>query len=77
MKQVLLAVGECIGCENMVSASRMNKAVAVFVKERELVHKLFEDGIRVSGELYPARPLSATSIQVTVSNIPYSFIMRI
>lgn len=42
VEQVLVAVGECVRCENIVSASRMNKAVLVFVTERELVHHLME-----------------------------------
>ncbi len=33
VEEVLLAVGEEIGYPNIVSASRMNKAVVVFVKE--------------------------------------------
>ncbi|KAK3542703.1 hypothetical protein QTP86_034785 [Hemibagrus guttatus] len=69
VEQVLMAVGESVGCENIVSA-RMNKAVVVFVKDRELVHQLIEDGIRVSGEFYFVTPLTATTIKVTVSNTP-------
>ncbi|KAK3560490.1 hypothetical protein QTP86_009664 [Hemibagrus guttatus] len=46
-----MAVGESVGCENIVSASRMNKAVVVFVKDRELVHQLIEDGIRAAQRL--------------------------
>ncbi|KAK3557555.1 hypothetical protein QTP70_030485 [Hemibagrus guttatus] len=41
-----MAVGESVGCENIVLASRMNKAGVVFVKDRELVHQLIEDRIR-------------------------------
>ncbi|KAK3558316.1 hypothetical protein QTP86_016565, partial [Hemibagrus guttatus] len=51
VEQVLMAVGESVGCENIMSASRMNKAVVVFVKDRELVHQLIEDGIRVGDGL--------------------------
>ncbi|XP_053543447.1 uncharacterized protein LOC128635298 isoform X2 [Ictalurus punctatus] len=46
LEQVLMAVGELIKCENIVAASRMNKAVVMFVKERELVHQLAENGIK-------------------------------
>ncbi len=35
VESVLLAVGEQIGCENISSASRMNKAVVVFLKEEQ------------------------------------------
>ncbi len=37
VESVLLAVGEQIGCENISSASRMNKAVVVLLKEEQLV----------------------------------------
>lgn len=38
VEQVLQAVGEHVGCENIVSVSQVHKAEVVFVKERELVH---------------------------------------
>ncbi|KAG9272867.1 adhesion G protein-coupled receptor L1 [Astyanax mexicanus] len=45
LESVLLAIGEQVGCDNIVSASRMYRAVVVFVKDRELVHTLVEHGI--------------------------------
>ncbi|KAL6459477.1 hypothetical protein MHYP_G00329490 [Metynnis hypsauchen] len=36
VEDVLLAVGEFVGCENIISASRMKKAVVVFLKEKTL-----------------------------------------
>ncbi len=45
VESVLLAVGEQIGCENISSASRMNKAVAVFLKRNNLLCKLIESGL--------------------------------
>lgn len=55
-----------------ISVSRMNKAMVRFVKERELVHRLTEDRIKVSGEFYSITPitLGATTTEVTVSSIP-------
>lgn len=54
-----------------VSASRMNKAVVVFVEERELVCQLTEDEIKLSAELYSVTPLGATTTKATVLNIPH------
>ncbi len=53
LESVLLAVGEQIGCENISSASRMNKAVAVFLKEEQLV-QLIESGVVINGGFCPS-----------------------
>lgn len=45
MEQVLLAVGEQLGHENITYGSWMNKAVVVFLHEEQLVHLLVERGI--------------------------------
>lgn len=37
VEDVLVAVGEQIGYKNIISASRMNKAVVVFLKEESVV----------------------------------------
>ncbi len=42
VENVLLAMGEIVGHENIVSASRMNKAVVVFCKDEKLVNSLVE-----------------------------------
>ncbi len=70
VEEVLLAVGEEIGYPNIVSASRMNKAVVVFVKEENQVNRLISSGIVVSGDFITVSPLVAPTIKVTVSNVP-------
>ena len=45
VEEVLLAVGEQGGAEFIHSASRMNKAVVVFMKRANLVGKLIASGI--------------------------------
>lgn len=45
VEQVLLAVGEQLGHENITYGSWMNKAVVVFLHEEQLVHLLVERGI--------------------------------
>jgi len=57
VEDVLLVVGELIGYENISSASRMNKAVVVFVKEEELANRLISEGIVVSGDFLTVSPL--------------------
>ncbi len=50
VEDVLLAVGEEVGYDNISSASRMNKAVVIFVKEEKLVNRLVSNRIVVSGD---------------------------
>lgn len=70
VEDVLMAVGEEIGYENISSASRMNKAVVVFVKDESQVNRLLSNGIVVSGEFVIVSPLVAPTTKVTVSNVP-------
>ncbi len=46
-RYVLIEVGNHIGHENIVSASRMNQAVVVFLKEQNLVNRLIVSGLTV------------------------------
>ncbi len=52
-----MTVGEEIGYENILSASRMNKAVVFFVKEEVQVSHLISNGIVVSEEFVVVSPL--------------------
>lgn len=70
VEDVLMAVGEEIGYENILSASRMNKAVVVFVKEEVQVSRLISNGIVVSEEFVVVSPLAAPTTKVTISNVP-------
>ncbi len=70
VENVLLAMGEVVGHENIVSASRMNKAVVVFCKDEKLVNSLVEKGIVVSDTLLQVMPLRAPATKVTISNAP-------
>jgi len=70
IEDVLLAIGEVVGHEKIVSASRMNKAVVVFLKGENLVNKLVENGIVVSDTLVQVTPLRAPATKVTISNVP-------
>jgi len=70
IEEVLLATGEQVGHENIVSASRMNKAVVVFLKNEQLVTKVIESGIWVKETYVPVSPLFAPATKVTISNVP-------
>ncbi len=47
VEDVFVAVGEQIGFENIISASRINKAIVTFLKELSLVGQLTESKVRV------------------------------
>lgn len=64
-----LAVGEVIGYENIVSASRMISAVK-FVKTVDLANQLVQSDTLINGIFTPVLPLSTPSKKVTLSNVP-------
>ncbi len=66
----MLDVAERVGHENIISASRMNKAVVVFLKEELLVNRLVESGIVVSGAFVIVQPLISPTVKVVISNVP-------
>ncbi len=51
VEDVLVATGEAVGHENISSASRMNKAVVVFLKSQHLVNQIIESGLIVNEDL--------------------------
>lgn len=65
-----LAVGEVIGPENILSASRMNSAIVVFVKTIDLANQLVEIGVVLNCVFTQVLPLSTPSKKVTLSNVP-------
>lgn len=65
-----LAVGEVVGCENVVSASRMNGAVVVFMKTVELANIAVESGVVIDNAFVSVLPLSTPSKKVILSNVP-------
>ncbi len=44
MEELLLEIGEQVGFENIISASRINKAIVVFLKSDLLVNQLTVSG---------------------------------
>lgn len=70
VEDVLIAIGDQIGHENIVSASRINQAVVVFLKEQNLVNRLVVTGLTVKDAFVQLSPLYTLTTKVTVSNIP-------
>lgn len=66
VKECSLAIGEVIGPENILSASRMNSAIVVFLKTIDLANQLVESGLEVNGIFTPVLPLSTPSKKVTL-----------
>lgn len=48
----------------------MNKAVVVFLKDEQLVHRLIESGISLCGAFVQVQPLATPTSRVTISNVP-------
>lgn len=65
-----LAVGEVVGHDNIMSASRMNSAIVVFLSSVEKANELVETGIVVDNLFTPVLPLSMPSKKVLLSNVP-------
>lgn len=70
VEQVLLAIGEQVGHKNITFASRMNKALVVFLTEQKHVSELIGSGLTLDGEFVPVTPLAVPSTRVTVSAVP-------
>lgn len=70
VEEILLIIGDKLGFDNIVSASRMNKAVVVFLKTEALINELTVSGIWVKETFVTITPLSAPATKVIVSNAP-------
>ncbi|XP_050957201.1 uncharacterized protein LOC127158092 [Labeo rohita] len=70
VEDLLVVIGEQLGFENIVSASRMYKAIVVFLKSEALVNQLTVSGVWVKESFVPVTPLSAPETKITVSNVP-------
>ncbi len=70
VEDVLVAVSEQVGGLNIKSASRMNKAVVIFLAEVQMVDNLIERGIVINNTFLPVLPLSSPSKKIVLSNVP-------
>ncbi|KAK3511547.1 hypothetical protein QTP70_009336 [Hemibagrus guttatus] len=62
--------GNVVGHENIVSASRMNSAIVVFLNDVEKVRKLTQNGIVGNNETILVSPLSSPDKKVMLCNVP-------
>ncbi|XP_044074679.1 ras-related protein Rab-36 isoform X1 [Siniperca chuatsi] len=65
-----LGVGEVVGHQNILSASRMNGATVIFLNTVERANEVVVRGISIDDILTPVLPLMLPSKKVTISNIP-------
>ncbi|XP_026054630.1 uncharacterized protein LOC113040526 [Carassius auratus] len=70
VEELLLVIGEQVGFDNIISASRMNKAVVVFLKSDSHVNQLTVSGIWVREAFVTITPLSAPATKIIISNVP-------
>ncbi len=69
VEQCCLAVGEIVGHDNIVSASRMNSAIVLFFRSVEKANDAVQSGVVLNGSLVPVLPLSSPSTKVVLSNV--------
>ncbi len=70
VEKCCLTVGEVVGHESILSASKMNNAIVIFLSTVERANELVEAGIVVDELFTPVLPLSTPSKKVTFSNVP-------
>ncbi|KAI2650705.1 Transposon TX1 uncharacterized 82 kDa protein [Labeo rohita] len=70
VEEICLAIGEVVGHECILSASRMNSATVIFLSSVEKVNEVVEKGIVIDGEFVSVLPLSMPSKRVTLFNVP-------
>ncbi|KAL7890940.1 hypothetical protein AOLI_G00004160 [Acnodon oligacanthus] len=70
VEECALAVGEIVGYNSVVSASRMSGAVVVFLDEVEKVKSMVQNGAVVQGTFTPVTPLIRPARKITLSNVP-------
>lgn len=67
VEECLVAVGEVVGFNKIKSASRMNKALVIFLTDVDLVNKLVEEGFSVQGSFIEVSPLVTPVTKVILS----------
>lgn len=70
VEEACLAIGEVVGHESVLSASRMNSAIVVFLNSLDKVNEVVEHGIVIGGDFVSVLPLSLPAKRVTLSNVP-------
>lgn len=69
VEQCSLAVADMVGCESIISASRMNGAVVLFLDSIDKVNSVV-NGIVINDTFTPLMPLVQPAKIITLSNVP-------
>lgn len=67
VEELLLVVGKQVGFDNILSASRMSKAIFVFLTSESLVNQLTVSGIWVKEAFVPVTPLQLLKLPFLMS----------
>ena len=70
VEECSLAVGSIVGYGSVVSASRMNRSVVLFLDSVDKVNTIVEQGIVVNDTFVNVLPLVTPARRVTLSNVP-------
>lgn len=70
IEECCLAAGKVVGYDSILSASRMNNAIVMFLSTVEKANDLVERGLVLNDAFTPVLPLSMPSKKVTLSNVP-------
>lgn len=65
-----LAMADVVGCESIISASRMNGAVVLFLDNIDKVNSVVANGIVINDTFTPVMPLVQPAKRITLSNVP-------
>ena len=70
VEEASYAVGEVVGFDSVLSASRMNRAVVIFLDDVVKVDTVVEKGVVIRDTFTPVLPLVSPAKRITVSNAP-------
>lgn len=70
IEECSLAVGEVVGHDHVVSASRMNRAIVLFLSSVAKADEVIQRGVVIRDSLTPVLPMSSPSRKIILSNVP-------
>lgn len=70
VEECSLAIGAIVGYDSVVSASRMNGSVVIFLDSTDKVSKVVATGVVINENLINVLPLVTPSKRVILSNVP-------
>ena len=66
-EDVVLAVGDVIGCEHVRAASRMSQKVIVFVSDEDLVQNIVSTGLTTESDVFMlASPMDTPAMKIVI-----------